>query len=162
MRRAVRYASASLPAFAGVLILAGCGSSITKHDYVLRAEGVCNATLRSLRLLGQPTLSGSTAARTASLAGYLDHAAPLVQTELRKLKGLPRPEQTPAQSRTLQRYLAALADTVEELQAVASAARSGNSQMVSAGQKSLATNSTSALAAAYGLRACSNPGAGYS
>jgi hypothetical protein len=144
-----------------VIAVAGCGS-YSKHDHVLRAEGICNSTLRSLRLLQQPRLTGSAAIRTASLAAYLDRAAPLMQAPLRKLNALPAPKQTQAQRRTLQRYLASLEATAVELGALASAARSGNTRMLTAAQKSLAARSTSALAAAYGLRACSNPAASYS
>jgi hypothetical protein len=160
LRPAGRCAAALLATLAVALGLAACGSSSTRHDYVLRAEGICNSTLRSLRLLEQPTLTGSAAARTASLGAYLDRAVPLLQAQLRKLQALPRPQQTKAQAHTLQRYLAALEVTVEELRDLASAAHSGNIQMVQAAQKTLAASSTSSLAAAYGLRACSNPAAG--
>lgn len=144
------------------IAVAACGSALTRHDYVLRAEGICNSTLRSLRLLEQPTLSGSAGARTASLSRYLDRAVPLIQAQLSKLKQLPVPLQTQGQSRALRRYLGALQITVEELRDLAAAARGGNAQLVDADQKTLAAGSTSALAASYGLHACSNPGAGYS
>jgi hypothetical protein len=163
LRTSGRGVTAFLLALLLAIAIAGCGSSSpTKHVYVLRAEGICDSTLRSLRLLQQPTLAGAAADRDASLAAYLDRAVPLLKSQLHKLKALPTPMQSKAQSQTLQRYLAGLQDAVEELGALASAARAGNTPMVSAAQKTLASSSTSALAAAYGLRACSNPAAGYS
>ena len=145
------------------IVVAGCGSSsTTKHSYVLRAEGICNSTLRSLRLLPQPTLTGSASSRDASLAAYLKRAVPLLRSQLSKLKALPEPKQSKAQSQTLHGYLSGLQDAVEELGLLTSAARAGETGMVSAAQQTLAASSTSALASAYGLRACSNPGAGYS
>lgn len=141
-------------------VLAGCGA-YTQHDYVERADGICNATLRSLRLLPPPQPGGSTAARLQSLAAYLKRALPLVSHEARKLDSLRKPKQTRALTRRLDRYLSALTNDVDELSALAAAARAGNAAQVTADERSLASNRLPALAAASGLSACSNARASY-
>ncbi len=143
------------------VVPAGCGSSFTRHDYVLRAEGICDSTLRSLRLLRPAVSTGTHRDRIAAVAGYLERALPLERQELRKLEDLPKPEQTRAQARALERYLVALEDSVDELGALSAAARAGNAEMFAAAESTLAGERLPSLAAAYGLRACSNAAASY-
>ncbi len=142
------------------LLLAACGS-YTRHDYLERAAGICSSALRSLRLLEQPQTVGSTAAQLQSLAAYLERALPLTKDEVRRLSSLRRPTQTAARTRELDRYLSALNDDVDELGALAAAARSGDAAQVAADERALSENRLSALAAAFGLGACSNPSASY-
>jgi uncharacterized protein YmfQ (DUF2313 family) len=128
---------------------------------VERADGICNATLRSLRLLAPPPPNGSPAVRLQSLAAYLKRALPLVSQEAQKLDSLRKPQQTRALTRRLNRYLSALTSDVDELGALAAAARAGNAAQVTADERSLAAAPLPALAAASGLSACSNVRASY-
>lgn len=134
--------------------LAGCGSANTKRDFVARADAICAAATREERALPPP-------GATVTLAGYLTRVAGVVAREARDLRRLPRPQQRASQRRELASYLDALGAAATEFRAAAQAAASGDSARLLVSQSALASSRAPALATAYGLATCGNPGATY-
>jgi hypothetical protein len=143
---------------ATALLVAGCGGGIDHRQYVQRADAICAFTLRSVRSLTPPQLSGATSAHDASLAVYLGQLVPLLRRELRQLRALPRPSERAAQTRALDGYLASLNRSVSRFASVEQAARSGDGDgdVVNLLESELAADPAPRLAFAYGLTGCSS------
>jgi hypothetical protein len=140
-RRAVCAALA-----AGCLAATACGGhTVTKHDVIARANGICINALRAVRLVPPP--AGAT-----GLAGYLQKVAPIVEKEASSTRALPRPAQDRA---VLDRYVTAVTASANQYRALAKAAHDGDSAAVSAGLAALRASPVPALAARYGLPRCS-------
>ena len=104
------------------LALSACGSSgESKQDFVARANGICNNTVRDVRNVAPAT--GGGAITLSALAKYLGAVAPIVAGEAKQLGALPRPATDQA---LLRRYLAAVAATAVHYKALADAARAGD------------------------------------
>jgi hypothetical protein len=144
------------------MLIAGCGSSYSRADFVTRAEAICTSTLDAVRELTPPDQAGSRAARDASLAAYLEELVPLMRRQLRRLRALPPPPQTGAQARAVHAYTTALGGSIAQFTVLAGAARSGKGVLVTATEAALASGQLPRLAAASGLRTCSSSGATYS
>ena len=144
---------AALVLAVAALALSACGSSgESKKDFIARADAICNNTTRDLRNVAAPSSSG--AVTLPALAKYLGAVVPVVASEAKQLKALPRPadDQVP-----LRRYLAAVAATAAHYKALADAARAGDRQAISAATGALRASPASHLAAAYGLKECAGP-----
>ena len=149
MRRAV------IAVVALTVLLAGCGA-YTKQDFVARADAICASTVRKTRSISAPAVARTKAEQRATLAGYLSLVAPIVKSEASQIDALQRPTQDRA---ALTRYLAALTQVATDYEALATAARRGDSQAVANTEAALRTSPVTALAADYGLPACEAPGA---
>jgi hypothetical protein len=134
---------------ASVALLAGCGSAVTKQDVVVRADAICGGAVRALRAL-TPVTSG------AGLAAYLDRVTAIVASEASQLRRLPRPAQDRA---LLTRYIDSAGQIATEFEALASAARTGDSAAIATATSALRTNPAPVLAARYGLRDCAGAAA---
>jgi hypothetical protein len=141
-------------------LVAGCGS-FTKHDYIQRADGICGASLRSVRALTPPTVSGPQAAQNASLGAYLDRMLPLMRRELGHLQALPRPSESATQKRARVAYLGALKQSIDQFATLAAAAHTNQTAEVRSLERALAANPAPRLASKYGLRNCSSSAATY-
>jgi len=138
------------------LSVAGCGGRIDHHQYVQRGDAICSFTLRSVRSLTAPELSGAGSAHNIALAAYLGHLVPLLRRELRQLKALGRPSQRATQTQELDSYLGSLSSSVSQFTSLAAAAHAGESGAINRLEAELAADAAPRLAAAYGLRACSS------
>jgi hypothetical protein len=151
-----RTASRGLAALAltvAALALSACGSSgESKQDFIARADAICNNATRDLRNVAAPATSGTVTLR--ALAKYLAAVVPIVATEAKQLKALPRPA---ADEAALRRYLAAVTATAAHYKGLAVAARTGDQQAISSATAALQADSSSRLAAAYGLKECAGP-----
>jgi hypothetical protein len=151
----VHRRSPTVATLACALLLAGCGSKYTKHDFVARANGICTNALRDARSIAPPdTASG----KDAALAHYLAKLVPILESEQAQLRKLKRPAQTDAESAALDGYFKALAAQVTATQRLLAAARSDDSQGISAAEAALRSDAIAAAAARYGLTACGTPG----
>ena len=145
--------SAALALAVTTVVLSACGSSgESKKDFIARANAICNNTTRDVATVPAPSTSGTVT--LPALARYLGAVAPIVASEAKQLKALPRPTGDEA---TLRRYLAAVAATAAHYKALADAARGGDRQAMGAATAALRANPAPRLAAAYGLTECTGP-----
>jgi len=129
--------------------VAGCGGSgYTKHDFVTEADAICTGALRQARSITTGT------ALPTYLAGYV----PVLESEASQLRALRRPPDTPRDRATLDRYFAALQQTVSEYRQLLTAARSGDQQGVTNAEAALGASPVYSLATSYGLSSCGTPG----
>jgi len=138
--------------------LGGCGDTITKRDYVARADAICASAVRQTRVIPPPTLAGSQAQRLDALAQYFARVLPIAQSELAQLQALKRPSADATDRAVLQRFLATLRQTVGDYRALVTAAQRGDAQGVAAAVARLRASPLVALAARYGLGSCGAPG----
>lgn len=164
MRRArhfkppARVVAVVLAAVTMALAMAGCGS-YTKADFTARADAICASSLRALRSLAPPSFTAAGVAQARSLATYLDHALPIVQSEAKQLRALRRPAGDARQRALLGRYLNALSADVSAYERLARAAASGEPRSIAHVEGTLASSNAAALATAYGILSCGAPGA---
>jgi len=139
------------PWLLGLSILAGgCGSSAeTKQDYIARANAVCANTTRAIRNVAPAGASGGVS--LPALGRYLDTVTPIVDSEVKQLRALPRPA---ADRKLLERYLAAAAAEAAEYRGLAAAARRSDHAAVTGATAALQASSATTLAGEYGLSAC--------
>jgi hypothetical protein len=132
------------------IVVAGCGSTVeTKQDYIARANAICASTTRAIRNVAPAGASGGVS--LPALGRYLDTVTPLVDSEVKQLRVLPRPA---ADRKLLERYLAAAAAEAAGYRGLAAAARSGNHAAVTAATAALQASPATTLAGQYGLSAC--------
>ncbi len=143
------------------LLVAGCGGSYTRADFIQRADGICTGTTRQIRLLRPPQFGATTVLERRSSARYLIDAAELVKQEARRLSALPRPPENASQRRLRSRWLAEVHSSATELLALASATSTDDAAAMSSAEGKLAANPVVKLAGEYGARACAGPGATY-
>ena len=142
-----------------IVLVAGCGSAYTKRDFVARADAICASALRQLRSIPPPSFSGSATQQDSALSGYLAAVLPVVQSQSRQLRALRRPAQDAGSRAALTRWLAALAQVVQDYRKFAAAAQRADAQGVSSAQTALRASPVASLAASYGLSSCATPGA---
>ena len=143
-------ASAVLGVSLVALALAACGSSgESKQDFIARANGICTNAIHDVRNVSVPGSGGAVSA--PALAKYLEAVAPIVVSEAKQLKALPRPTTDQA---LLDRYLAAVAAIAAQYKALAQAARAGDRQAMSTATAALQANPATGLATRYGLTEC--------
>jgi hypothetical protein len=140
------------------LLAAGCGSTVTKHDYIARADAICAAAVRQTRSIPPPVAASSAGARPRALAQYVRRVTPIAASELAQLQSLKRPHGSVSDTAALSRYLVALRAAVDHYRALGAAAAAGDAGGVRDAEASLAGSRVTALASAYGLRACGTPG----
>jgi hypothetical protein len=131
---------------AAALLVAGCGSTVTKHDVVVRANAICANTLRSVRAVPPPTVT-----TLASLEAYYGRVAPIVESEVTQLQKLPRPAQD---KQVLDKWVSSMAMVGSDYRALLKAAQMHNKQGISEALGSLQASHAANLAARYGLRVC--------
>jgi len=139
-------------------LLAGCGDSYTKSDFVAQANAICASSVRETRGIAPPTFTGSGEERVRALAPYLAKVLPVAKSELDRIRDLERPPGSDRERALLDRYLRALGRAVSDYRDLLAAARRGDPQGVAAAQASLRANPVADLAARYGLRSCGVPG----
>lgn len=132
--------------------LAACGShTITKKDVIARGNQICQTAARSVRSVAPPrgeSLPG--------LAQYYTRVTPIVQTEVKQLRALPRPAQDRA---LLNRYLEAVSSSATAYQALAAAAQAGDRGALESASAALRSNPAARLAVRYGITECgASPG----
>ena len=143
-------ASAALGVSLVALALAACGSSgESKQDFIARANGICTNAIHDVRNVSVPGSGGAVSA--PALAKYLEAVAPIVASEAKQLKTLPRPTTDRA---LLDKYLAAVAAIAAQYKALAQAARAGDRQAMSTATAALQANPATGLATRYGLTEC--------
>ena len=137
-----------------IIGLASCGSrAVTKQDYVARANAICASTTRAIRNVA-PTGGGGVS--LSALGHYLGAVTPLVDSEVKQLRALPRPA---VDRRLLEQYLGAAASEAADYRTLAAAARSGDHAGVTAATAALQASPATTLAGRYGLSACVGGGA---
>jgi hypothetical protein len=130
-------------------LLAGCGGGgYTKRDFVTRANAICAGALRQARSITPGT----------SLPTYLTNFLPVLESEASQLEALRRPPGTAGDRATLERYFAALRQTVAEYRQLAAAARTGDQEAVANAEAALGASPVDSLASGYGLSSCGTPG----
>ena len=139
-------------------VLAGCGSSYKKSDFVARADAICVNAVRATRSIAPPAAGGTRSQQLSALARYLDKVVPVVESEASQIKALKRPGGSAADHAALDRYLAALAQSAVGYRRLATSARQGDTQGVASAQAALRASPVASLATAYGLRSCGNAG----
>lgn len=132
-----------------IIGLASCGSRAeTKQDFVARANAICASTTRAIRNVAP---AGAGAVSLPALGHYLASVTPLVDSEVKQLRALPRPA---VGRRLLAQYLNAATAEAANYRALASAARSGDHAAVTSATAALQSSQATALAERYGLTAC--------
>ena len=130
-------------------LVAGCGgSAYTRQDFVTRADAICAGALRQARSITPG----------AALPDYLARFVPVLESEVSELQGLRRPPDTARARATLDRYFAALKNTVTEYRQLLAAARGGDQDAVSNAEAALGSSPVYSLATSYGLSSCGTPG----
>jgi hypothetical protein len=136
-------------ALAATLLLAGCGGGgYTKHDFITRADAICAGALRQARSISPGT----------ALPTYLTDYVPVLESEASQLQALRRPPDTARDRATLDRYFAALQETVTEYRQLLAAARTGDQQALTNAEAELGASQVYSLASSYGLSSCGTPG----
>ena len=80
------------------ILVGGCGSSAeTKQDYIARANAVCASTTRAIRNVAPAGASGGVS--LPALGRYFDTVTPIVDSEVKQLRALPRPAADPSSCR---------------------------------------------------------------
>jgi hypothetical protein len=145
----------SLVAAAVIASLAGCGSStVTKQDFVARANAICNNALRQTRSIA-PAAAGTS--KNQALSVYLTRLLPIVETESKQLHALKQPSQTDREKALLGSYFAALDGVVRGFRQLQAAAGQGDTQGIANAEAGLRASPVAARASSYGLRACASP-----
>ena len=137
---------------------AGCGS-YTKSDFIARADAICASSVRQTRTISPPSFGRTAAEQLSALGDYLNRVLPIARSEVSQLRGLKLPKQTAAEGATLAGYLVAVGRAVGDYQALAAAAARADARGVSDAEAALRASPAATLAARYGLRSCSAPGA---
>ncbi|HEY4829246.1 MAG TPA: hypothetical protein VIH85_20920 [Solirubrobacteraceae bacterium] len=149
MRGTRRITLALICAVAFGALVAGCGgSAYTRQDFVTRADAICAGALRQARSITPG----------AALPDYLARFVPVLESEVSELQGLRRPPDTARARATLDRYFAALKNTVTEYRQLLAAARGGDQDAVSNAEAALGSSPVYSLATSYGLSSCGTPG----
>jgi hypothetical protein len=144
------------------MLVAACGSTYTRADFIRRADGICLSTTRALRSLTPPQFTGSAVQQQLSLSRYLARVSPLVSAESRRLAGLPKPPGRPADAALLQRWLRAVHDSASDIHVLGDSERAGDPAFIAAARTALGALPVVKLASRYGMKACAGPGASYS
>jgi hypothetical protein len=134
---------------ATVVLIAGCGSSYTKSDFIARADAICASALRQTRSI----------APTSVLGEYVAAVLPVVESEATQLRALKSPPQNARDKAALAKYFGALAQELENYRKLGVAAKRGDGQGVTNAEAALRASPAASLATRYGLRACGTPGA---
>jgi hypothetical protein len=146
--------------FVLALAVAGCGGSgYTKSDFIARADAICAGAVRQTRSIAPPVAAQAGAGQDAALAAYLSGVVPVLESEVSQLRALRRPPGNAGERVTLNRWYAALAQSVARYKELAAAARRGDDQSVADAEAALGASPVYTLAAGYGLRSCGAPGA---
>lgn len=154
----MRRAGTTVVLTALVASLAGCGA-YTKGDFIARADAICANSVRATRTISPPRFGHTPAQQLTALAIYLYRVLPIAQSEVRQLGALRRPTQSAADRARLAHYLAALSQAVGDYRALSAAAQRGDTRGAATAEAALRASPVTALAASYGLRSCSAPGA---
>ncbi len=132
---------------AASLALCACGGqAITKRDVIARGNQICERAASAVRSITPPNGESP-----AALAQYYKRVTPIVATEVRQLQALPRPSQDRG---LLNRYLAALAGSAAEYEALAAAAQHGDLGALASAGAALRANPAAGLASRYGIAGC--------
>lgn len=151
----LKAARAGPVAMAVAFLVAACGGSYTKQDFIARANGICTSAVRQTRAIA-PAVGAPQSNR--ALAAYLSQALPIVQAEAKQLRALRLPPGSAGEKAALARYFAALRSQVAAVKQLRNAAARGDAQGVAAARAALGANAATSLAAKYGLHACGTPG----
>jgi hypothetical protein len=136
-------------ALTAAVLLAGCGGSqYSRHDFITQADAICAGALRQARSITPGT----------ALPTYLADYVPVLESEASQLQALRRPPDTARDRATLERYFAALQQTVAEYRQLLAAARSGDQQTLISTEAALGSSQLYSLASSYGLSSCGTPG----
>jgi len=135
-------------------MLAACGGSYTKRDFIARADAICTSTLRETRSIAPPSFGGAAGQQLGALAQYLETLVPVVQTEARQLRALQRPPGDARDRAALERYLGAVTQVAAQYEQLAGAAKRGDAQGVASAEAALRASPVASLAASYGLSSC--------
>ncbi|MFZ0039675.1 MAG: hypothetical protein WAK93_00080, partial [Solirubrobacteraceae bacterium] len=138
----------ALVATAALALVACGGGATSKKDVIARANAICADAVRDIR--ATPAPAGGQISLPA-LATYLRQVLPTVKKEVASLRALPRPTQNRA---LLNSYLAAVAASGSDYEALAKAAARGDRAGVSQALEALQTNPDESLARRYGLAQC--------
>jgi hypothetical protein len=149
----VRQFGGTLVALTLAAILAACGGSYTKRDFVARADAICTSTLRETRSITPPSLSGGADA-VGALAQDLDKLVPVVRSQAAQLRALKRPPGNASDRAALERYLGAVSEVATQYEQLGAAAERGDAQAVASAEAALRASPIASLAAAYGLSSC--------
>jgi hypothetical protein len=139
-------------------VLAGCGATYTKRDFIARANAICASALQQARSIPPPSVGGSAGQTDRALGAYLARLLRVVQTEVRQLRSLPRPTGAARDRTTLERWLEALGQDLGSYRALATAAQRKDSAAVASAEGALRASRADVLAARYGMNACASPG----
>ena len=133
-------------------MLAACGghAPASRAQVRLQADAICTQTLSAIRAVPPPS------ATARSEATYLHRVLPLLDSETRRLAGLPRPQ---AGHATLVRFIAAVSAADRAYHRAATDAGRGDAAAAVADLAALRSSDVTTLARSYGLAACTGTGA---
>jgi hypothetical protein len=157
----VRLGSSVLAAMAIAGALSACGSSsktISKADFIKRADAICASGNQRIRALPQPNLNPSkvTTAQLPQLASFLGQFLMVLQSEYDQIVALPSPS---SDKSTIDQALASVKQSIGVFAQMRQRAMAGDV----AGFKTLfaqengpgsANNRANALAKQFGLKVC--------
>jgi hypothetical protein len=126
---------------------------------VARADAICTGAVRQTRSIPPPAAAQAAGAQYTALASYLNGVVPVLESEASQLRALRRPPGSASDRALLERYFAALAQTVASYKSLATAARNGDEAGVASAEAALGSSPVYSLAESYGLRSCGTPGA---
>jgi hypothetical protein len=128
-------------------VLSACGShTVTKKDVIARGDQICETAASSVRSVPPPAGQSM-----PELARYYKQVTPIVQSEVKQLRALPRP---PEDRALLNRYLDAIGSSAGEYAMLAAAAREGDRAAFASAEAALRADPASSLAARYGITGC--------
>ena len=150
----VRLVGRLFVAISVAALLAGCGGTYTRRDFIARADAICVSAVRAARSLTPPA-----GQQLGALTGYLGEVLPIVRSESKQIHALRRPVEGARNRTLLASYLAALGQVVSDYEELAAAARRGDGAGAARAEEALRASPVTSLAASYGLSACAAPGA---
>lgn len=157
--RGVRLVGGTAGLFAFAALVGGCGGTITKRDFVARADAICATAVRDTRSIAPPGVAPGQQQQLRALGKYLAQLVPIVQSQATQIQALRRPAEDAHDRALLARFLAALAQIVSDYRKLAAAANRGDAPGVSSAEAALRANPVASLAAGYGLSTCGTSGA---
>jgi hypothetical protein len=132
-----------------IIGLASCGSRAeTKQDYIARANVICASATRAIHNVAP---AGAGGVSLSALGHYLSMVSPIVDSEVKQLRALPRPA---VDRRQLEQYLTAVAAEAADYRGLETAARSGKRAGVITATAALQASPATTLAGRYGLTSC--------
>lgn len=129
------------------MILASCGGDpLTKEDFLAQADAICAEAEERIEDLERPT-------NPEQIDGFVQQARELTENTLERLRELEPPE---ADADQIERMLDAIQRAVDQLPALAEAAKTNDTQAIADASREVqeATETSREIASEYGFEKC--------